>query len=85
MKPLQSLRLCNAAGSAVTPSDPFIMAILSRQKNTNFGVAVLNKMGDKGEQYTEDSSVVSSLLLLLYFEPSYCIALYFEDKKYGRI
>ena len=59
VKPLQSLRLCNASGSVVTPSDPFIMAILSRQKNTNFGVAILNKMGDKGEQYTENSSVVS--------------------------
>ena len=64
VKPLQSLRLCNASGLSVTPNDPFIMAILSRQKNVNFGVAVLNKMGEKGEQYTDDSSVVSSLLLL---------------------
>ena len=62
VKPLQSLRLSNASGSMVTPDDPFIMAILSRQKNTNFGVAILNKMGDKGEQSTENGSVVSSSL-----------------------
>ena len=47
-------------GSSVTPDDPFIMAILSRDKNANFGVAILNKMGEKEEQYTDDSSVVSS-------------------------
>ena len=43
----------------VSPNDPFIMAILSRQKNSNYGIAILNEMGDKGEQYTSDSSVVS--------------------------
>ena len=59
VKPLQSLGLCNLSGSMVTPNDPFIMAILSRQKNSNYGIAILNKMGDKGEQYTSDSSVVS--------------------------
>ena len=60
IRPLQSLRLCNASGSVVTPKDPFIMAILSKQKNTNFGIAILNKMGDKEEQSTENGSVVSS-------------------------
>ena len=63
IKPLQSLRLCNASGSMVSPNDPFIMAILSRQKNSNYGIAILNKMGDKGEQYTSDSSVVSCAVI----------------------
>lgn len=67
VKPLQSLRLCNASGSEVTPNDPFIMAILNRQKNTNFGIAILNKMGDKGEQSTENGSVVSSSLCSYYY------------------
>ena len=59
IKPLQCLRLCNASGSMVSPNDPFIMAILSRQKNFNFGIGILNKKGEKEEQYTSDSSVVS--------------------------
>ena len=78
VKPLQSLRLCNASSSMVTPNDPFIMAILSRQKNSTYGIAILNKMGDKGEQYTSDSSVVSCtmrncdvlpLLIVLIYVP----------------
>ena len=59
VKPLQSLGLCNLSGSMVTPNDPFIMAILSRQKYSNYGIAILNEMGDKGEQYTSNCSVVS--------------------------
>ena len=63
IKPLHSLRLSNASGSQVAPDDPFIMAILSRQKI--FGVAILNMMGEKQEQYTDNDIYNSNLALVV--------------------
>ena len=58
VKPLQSMQLVTDDGKPASPSDPFVMAILVRQKSFNFGSIILNKMGEKSEQFTRDSSVV---------------------------
>jgi len=61
IKPLQSMLLVSDDGKPAHPSDPFVMAIMVRQKSFNFGSIVLNKMGEKSEQFTKDSSVVRVL------------------------
>jgi len=58
IKPLQSMLLVSDDGKPAHPCDPFVMAIMVRQKSFNFGSIVLNKMGEKSEQFTKDSSVV---------------------------
>ena len=61
VKPLESMQLVTDDGRSASPSDPFVMAILVRQKAFNFGCIVLNKMGEKSEQFTRESSVVSTV------------------------